>query len=195
MHHRIENHTKNAPGRLLFSAGLEPPKDPSRQVLHVPFSDIKNEVTLGRVIVVECPLADRRSYRDIRQRGIGDSPFPNEARRHLENVFAIGRSGLALTHISQSTAWTRDPSIFRLAADETGPYNIAMSNVSPPEGRKLYKSRVNRKIAGVCGGLGEFFDVDPALIRLGLVLLVIFGGTGILLYIIAALILDDNPYQ
>lgn len=70
-----------------------------------------------------------------------------------------------------------------------------MSNVSPPEGRKLYKSRINRKIAGVCGGLGEFFDIDPALIRLGLVLLVIFGGTGVLLYIIAALILDDNPYQ
>jgi len=70
-----------------------------------------------------------------------------------------------------------------------------MSNVSPSEGRKLYKSRINRKIAGVCGGLGEFFGIDPALIRLGLVLLVIFGGTGVLLYVIAALILDDNPYQ
>lgn len=70
-----------------------------------------------------------------------------------------------------------------------------MTDYQSPEQRRLYKSRINRKIAGVCGGLGEFFGIDAVLIRLGLVLLVIIGGTGVLVYIIAALILDDNPYQ
>lgn len=70
-----------------------------------------------------------------------------------------------------------------------------MTDYQPPQRKRLYKSRVNRKIAGVCGGLAEFFGIDAALVRLGLVLLVIFGGTGVLLYIIAALILEDNPDQ
>ena len=70
-----------------------------------------------------------------------------------------------------------------------------MTDFEPPEQRKLYKSRRNRKVAGVCGGLAEFFGIDAALIRLGFVILLLFGGSGVLLYLIAALILEDNPYQ
>jgi phage shock protein C len=69
-----------------------------------------------------------------------------------------------------------------------------MSSYRPPE-RRLYKSRTNRKIAGVCGGIAEFFGLDPALIRLAFVVLLILGGGGGLIYLIAALILDDNPYE
>ena len=56
---------------------------------------------------------------------------------------------------------------------------------------KLTKSLTDRKIAGVCGGLGEHFDIDPTLVRVGFVLLAIFGGGGVLAYIILAIIMPD----
>lgn len=57
--------------------------------------------------------------------------------------------------------------------------------------KKFQKSATNKKIAGVCGGLGAYFNIDPAIIRLIFVLLVIFAGTGILAYIILALVMSS----
>ncbi len=59
------------------------------------------------------------------------------------------------------------------------------------EYKRLYRSRMDRKICGVCGGVGEYFAIDPTLIRL---LFVIFGltGAGILAYIIAAIIIPEQ---
>lgn len=59
------------------------------------------------------------------------------------------------------------------------------------EPKKLYRSRTNRLICGVCGGLGEYMNIDPTIIRLILVLLA-FTGTGILAYFIAAIIIPDE---
>lgn len=59
--------------------------------------------------------------------------------------------------------------------------------------RKLYRSREDRVIAGVGGGLGEYFDVDPIIFRIAFVLLAIFGGSGLLLYIIGWLIIPEAP--
>lgn len=59
--------------------------------------------------------------------------------------------------------------------------------------KQLYRSRTNRKIAGVCGGLGEYMNLDPTIIRLIWVLLVLCAGTGLLAYLIAALIIPENP--
>ncbi|MCR5467457.1 MAG: PspC domain-containing protein, partial [Lachnospiraceae bacterium] len=58
---------------------------------------------------------------------------------------------------------------------------------------KLYKSVRDRKIFGVCGGIAEYFDIDPTLIRLCWALTIVFGGTGLLAYIIAAIVMTDNP--
>ena len=59
--------------------------------------------------------------------------------------------------------------------------------------KKLYKSRSQRMIAGVCGGIGEYFSIDPTLVRLGFVALsAIFGG-GIIAYIVAAIIIPEEP--
>jgi phage shock protein C len=58
--------------------------------------------------------------------------------------------------------------------------------------RKLYRSRNDSRIAGVCGGLGEYLDIDPTLVRLIFVLLALTGGHGVLLYIILWLIV---PYS
>lgn len=60
--------------------------------------------------------------------------------------------------------------------------------------KKLYRSNKNKMLAGVCGGIGEYFDIDPTLIRLGWVVLCAFAGSGIIAYIIAAIIIPRNPY-
>ena len=58
--------------------------------------------------------------------------------------------------------------------------------------KRLYKSRTNKKVAGVCGGIGEYFNVDPTLVRLGLVALSFLAGGGLLVYIVAAIIIPDR---
>lgn len=59
----------------------------------------------------------------------------------------------------------------------------------------LYKSRENKKVFGVIGGLGEYFDVDPVILRLGYLVIVIATGVipGIIAYIIAGIIVPDKP--
>ena len=59
--------------------------------------------------------------------------------------------------------------------------------------KRLYKSRDNRMLSGVCGGIAEYFDIDPTLVRLGWVLFCALGGSGILVYIIAAVIIPEQP--
>ena len=64
-----------------------------------------------------------------------------------------------------------------------------MENNSP---KKLYRSDKDKKIAGVCGGIGEYFNIDPTLVRLGAVILGICGG-GLVAYVVAAIIMPEAP--
>ena len=57
--------------------------------------------------------------------------------------------------------------------------------------KKLYRSEVNKMICGVCGGLAEYLNLDPTLIRLLWVLFCALGGSGILAYIVAAIIIPQ----
>ncbi len=59
--------------------------------------------------------------------------------------------------------------------------------------RKLYKSRYDRKICGVCGGIAEYLGVDSTLVRIITVLLVAFAGMSIWIYVIAALLMTAEP--
>jgi len=59
--------------------------------------------------------------------------------------------------------------------------------------KRLYKSNVNKMLCGVCGGIAEYFNLDPTLVRLGLVLFSLAGGSSVLAYIIAAVIIPDGP--
>ncbi|GAB6087704.1 PspC domain-containing protein [Alkaliphilus crotonatoxidans] len=59
--------------------------------------------------------------------------------------------------------------------------------------KKLYLSRNDKKLAGVCGGIAEYFDIDSTLVRLLWVLFTIPGGAGLLVYIIAAVIMNEPP--
>jgi phage shock protein C len=58
--------------------------------------------------------------------------------------------------------------------------------------KNLYRSRVDRKIAAVCGGLGEYFGIDPTLVRLLFVLGLIFVGGTLLAYIILAIVIPEE---
>ena len=58
--------------------------------------------------------------------------------------------------------------------------------------KKLYRSESDRRLAGVCGGIAEYFDVDSTLIRLAFVFFVLAAGTGILAYIIAAIVMPNE---
>ena len=58
--------------------------------------------------------------------------------------------------------------------------------------KKLYRSKKNRVIAGVCGGIGEYFNVDPTLIRVIWILFALALGSGILAYIIAWIIIPEK---
>lgn len=59
--------------------------------------------------------------------------------------------------------------------------------------KKLYRTTDGKVIAGVCGGIGEYLNIDPTVIRLIWVLLTVFGGAGLLAYIISALIIPERP--
>ena len=59
--------------------------------------------------------------------------------------------------------------------------------------KKLYRTRDKRVLLGVCTGIANFFHLDPVLIRLIWLLFSLMGGSGILAYIIAAIIIPRNP--
>lgn len=59
--------------------------------------------------------------------------------------------------------------------------------------KRLYKSRENKMLEGVCGGIAEYFAIDPTLVRLGWVLFCALGGSGVIAYIIAAIIIPRQP--
>ena len=62
-------------------------------------------------------------------------------------------------------------------------------------GKKLYRIRTGRKILGVCGGLANYFDIDPTIVRVVFALIGLFWRAGILAYFIMALVIPENPYE
>lgn len=66
-------------------------------------------------------------------------------------------------------------------------------NRAEPAPRKLYRSTRDRSIAGVCGGLAEFFDVDSSAVRIAALLAVLLGGVSVWVYIILWIVVPENP--
>ena len=58
--------------------------------------------------------------------------------------------------------------------------------------KRLYKSS-DKKLCGVCGGIAEYFDIDPTIVRLLWVFFTLWAGGGLIAYIIAAIVMDDGP--
>jgi phage shock protein C len=60
------------------------------------------------------------------------------------------------------------------------------------EPRKLYRSKTDRMVSGVCGGLAQYFSIDVTLVRLLFLLLLVFGGGGFFIYIVLAIIVPEE---
>ena len=59
--------------------------------------------------------------------------------------------------------------------------------------KRLYRSTSDQKLAGVCAGIAKYFDIDPTIIRLIWVLVTLAGGSGLIAYIICALVIPEEP--
>jgi phage shock protein C len=59
--------------------------------------------------------------------------------------------------------------------------------------RKLYRSRTDRKLAGVCGGLAQYFNLDATLIRVLFIVLTVLGGAGLVIYVAMWIIVPKEP--
>jgi len=77
---------------------------------------------------------------------------------------------------------------------ETRPATV-QSTPTSTRPKRFYRSREDRWLAGVCGGLGEYFNIDPILVRIGFFIITGVYAFGIILYIILWLFVDENPYQ
>ena len=63
--------------------------------------------------------------------------------------------------------------------------------------KRLYRSSLNKQLGGVCGGVAEYFELDPSLVRIGAILLLSVAGTGFLAYLVAWLVIPmdiDKKY-
>ncbi|MDQ7093466.1 PspC domain-containing protein [Desulfosporosinus sp. PR] len=58
--------------------------------------------------------------------------------------------------------------------------------------KRLYRSSHDKQLGGVCGGIAEYLDLDPSLVRLGALLLLLVGGTGFLAYLAAWFIIPSE---
>jgi phage shock protein C len=63
------------------------------------------------------------------------------------------------------------------------------------QNQRLYRSQNERMLAGVCGGLGKFFGIDPTIMRLIFVVLALMGGPGLLIYIIMWIVVPEEPLE
>ena len=59
--------------------------------------------------------------------------------------------------------------------------------------KKLYKSNSNKMIAGVCGGVAEYFGIDPTVVRAAWIIFCAIGGSGLLAYLLIALFMPEEP--
>lgn len=95
---------------------------------------------------------------------------------------------VSITEVEEAIALLGDPEEFGAARTE------AAEETARPA-RRLFRSRSNRSIAGICGGLGAFFNVDATVLRLVTLLLILFGGLSIWVYIILWIVIPEEPLR
>ena len=100
---------------------------------------------------------------------------------------ATGTVQYAMEQLGQPDDFGECPS------DRTGGCTGERIGEPEPAPRKLYRSRSDRAIAGICGGLADYLRVDPLVIRLLTLFLILFGGLSIWIYIILWLVVPEEP--
>ena len=135
-------------------------------------------------------------FDDIRSRlPEGDSETMADIERRVAEIFRERVSSpmrvITLETVRATMAQMGSPSDFgeRRTPEDTPHDDTEMRS----EPRKLYRSRTERSIAGICGGLGQFFDADPTMFRLVMLLLILFGGLSIWVYVILWFVIPEEP--
>lgn len=104
---------------------------------------------------------------------------------------------VSLAQVNAAMAQMGRPSDFGELPDEKAPEGEGSPEPEPERPRVLRRSRTDRSIAGVCGGLAEFFSLDATLIRLLMLLLIVCGGLSIWVYVIMWIVIPEEsprPY-
>ena len=79
-----------------------------------------------------------------------------------------------------------------MSAHPRGGHDLVMTEPSSKETKRLYRTREGRVVAGVCAGIAAYFGIDPTLVRLVFALFTIFGGAGVLLYLVAWIVIPEE---
>jgi phage shock protein PspC (stress-responsive transcriptional regulator) len=79
---------------------------------------------------------------------------------------------------------------YNCGAQQTG---VGSVSSAIPVQKRLMRSRIDKKIGGVCAGLADYFDIDPTIVRVVWLLAIFLGGTGGLLYIVLWIVLPLAP--
>ena len=134
----------------------------------------------------------RDYFEDIRRRLPEDDETLADIEARMAEIFQERISSpmrvISLEMVRTAMAQMGAPSDFGERIDDG-----AQSAETTPQPRKLYRSRSDRSIAGICGGLGAFFGVESTMVRLLTVLFFIFGGLSLWAYIILWIVLPEEP--
>lgn len=106
--------------------------------------------------------------------------------------FASPERVISIVEVEEAIARIGAPEEFGAARAEA---DTAAAETPVEPARRLYRSRSNRSIAGICGGLSEFFGTDVTLLRLLTLFLVLFGGLSIWAYVIFWIIIPEEPVR
>src|SRR6266699_4498371 len=82
--------------------------------------------------------------------------------------------------------------MFLMSARPRSGHDLAMTEPNINPSKRLYRVREGRVVAGVCTGIAGYFGIDPTLVRLAFALFTIFGGAGVLLYLIAWIVIPEE---
>lgn len=136
-------------------------------------------------------------FDDVRNRlSENEDDTMNDIESRFAEIFIESRSSsmmvVSLKIVEQAIARMGRPEDFgpeRGDREKKASYSRANENVR----RVVRRSRTNRSIAGVCGGLAEYFDIDATAVRLATLLLILFGGLSIWIYIILWIVIPEEP--
>lgn len=149
---------------------------------------------------------DEDAYRKLKEylEAIGrhlpadDTDTLGDIERRIAEIFRERVSSplrvITLAEVEEAMQRLGDPADF--GSDRSGAEEgSAAGPAAEPVRQRLYRSRSNRSIAGICGGLAEYFTLDPTLLRLLTLFLILFGGLSIWAYIILWIVIPQEPVK
>ncbi|MGN0006855.1 MAG: PspC domain-containing protein [Alistipes sp.] len=136
-------------------------------------------------------------FADVRSRlADNDTETMDDIEARFAEIFNESRSSslmvVTLRIVEQAIARMGRPDDFGPARHNATRNDATNVNDGDASLRRIRRSRTNRSIAGICGGLGKYFGVDPTLLRLITLLLILFGGLSIWIYIVLWIIIPEE---